>query len=201
MTPSLHTEPSTKARLLDAAQVLMLAKGFTATTVDEICEKADLTKGSFFHYFESKEELGRKLLERFCAANAQKTQGCCGAERDPLKRVYNYIDGLIELSHDPVMARGCLLGTFAQELSDTHPKIRQVCDNAFGAWAKQFGDELAQAKAAYAPRATFDPRSVAEHLIAVLEGSLIVGKARQDRKTLGRSLGHFKTYLKSLFEG
>lgn len=196
-----QVESPTKDRLLDAAQALMLAKGFTATTVDKICEKAKLTKGSFFHYFESKEELGRKLLERFCAANARKMQGCCGTERDPLKRVYHYIDGLIELAHDPVMARGCLLGTFAQELSDTHPRIRQVCDKAFGAWASQFGDELARAKATYAPRATFDPQSVAEHLIAVLEGSLIVGKARQDRKTLGRSLGHFKAYLKSLFEG
>lgn len=178
----------------------MLAKGFAATTVDEICTAAKLTKGSFFHYFESKDELGKTLLERFCAAGAQRNEGCCGTERDPLKRVYKYIDCTIELSQDPVMANGCLLGTFAQELSDTHPKIRHVCNKAFGAWAKQFGEELAQAKAAYAPRASFDPHSVAEHFIAIVEGSLIVGKAKQDRKMLKQNLIHFKAYLKSLFE-
>src|SRR5437588_558763 len=54
-TAKKPTEPSpARERLLDAAQRLMLARGFAATSVDEICAAAKLTKGSFFHYFESK---------------------------------------------------------------------------------------------------------------------------------------------------
>ncbi|MGH2670894.1 MAG: TetR/AcrR family transcriptional regulator, partial [bacterium] len=74
--------PPSKARLLDAAERLMLAKGFEATTVDEICGAAKLTKGGFFHYFHSKEDLGRQLLERFCASGSRMHEGFCGAERD-----------------------------------------------------------------------------------------------------------------------
>jgi TetR/AcrR family transcriptional repressor of nem operon len=192
----------TKQRLLDAAQALMLAQGFTATTVDEICEKARLTKGSFFHYFDSKDGLGRALLERFCSSSSKMhEQGFCGGGGDPLDRVYTYIDRMIALSQDPSMSKGCLLGCFAQELSDTHPKIRAVCSEAFEAWAKQLGRELAAAKAAHKPRATFDPQDLAEHFIATLEGALILGKARGDMRVVGRALRHYRAYVRSIFEG
>ena len=191
----------TKHRLLDAAQTLMLAKGFAATTVDEICERAKLTKGSFFHYFESKDALGKELLERFCASGAALHQGFCGSETDPLKRVYGYIDSAIKLAKDPAMNQGCLLGLFAQELCESHPEIRKACREGFEHWANAFGKEVARAKAAYAPRAAFDPHELAEHLIAVMEGAMILGKTKGNMKVVARSLRHFKAYVKSLFEG
>ena len=200
MTRTALEDSPTKARLLDAARELMLAKGFAATTLDEICERAKLTKGSFFHYFDSKDKLGRELLERFCADGAQMHKAFCGNERDPLKRVYNYIDGAIKMASDPSMNKGCLLGLFAQELCDSHPQMRERCRKGFEEWATEFGEELARAKAAYAPRAPFKPRELAEHLIAVMEGSMILGKTRGSMAVMARNLGHFKTYVQSLFE-
>ncbi len=195
-----QTDSPTRTRLLDAAQKLMLAKGFAATTVDDICEAAKLTKGSFFHYFESKEHLGRVLLERFCDATTGRLDGLCGKERDPLKWVHNYIETIAKLSQDPHANQGCLLGCFAQELSDTHPTIRAICEERFDRWAQQFGGALTQAKRRYAPRASFNPQELAEHFIAVLEGSLILGKARQDMKVVATNLRHFQAYLKNLFQ-
>ena len=92
-----------------------------------------------------------------------------------------------------------LLGIFAQELCDSHPAIQQQCAKGFNAWAAQFGEELARAKAAYAPRAAFEPKELAEHLIAILEGSLILGKTRNNMDVLKRNLRHYKRYLQSLF--
>ena len=201
MVHTTQETPPTKARLLDAAQALMLEKGFTATTVDEICEAAKLTKGSFFHYFESKDQLGKELLERFCASGQQLHQGFCGKETDPLKRVYAYVDGAMKLAADPVMGKGCLLGLFAQELADTNPAIREVCCEGFKVWATHFGKELARAKARYAPRAAFDPKELAEHLIAIMEGSMILGKARGNMKVMAQNLRHFRAYLEQVFEG
>lgn len=200
MPRTAQLESPTRERLLDAAQELMLAKGFAATTVDEICDKAQLTKGSFFHYFESKDALGEQLLERFCAQGEALHASLCRNETDPLKRVYNYIDGAIKLATDPVMGKGCLLGLFAQELCDTNPQIQEACKKGFDAWAKGFGNELAKAKAAYAPNASFDPRELADHLIAVMEGSMILGKARRDMSVMAKNLEHFKAYLKGLLE-
>ena len=189
----------TKARLLDAAEGLMLAKGFVATSVDDVCEAAKLTKGSFFHYFESKEQLGCELLARFCATGQRLHQSFCGQERDPLKRVYGYINAAARMAQDPVMRKGCLLGGFAQELCETHPGIRAVCQQGFEAWAAHLAGELEQAKARYAPKASFKPRELAEHFIAILEGSLILGKVRKDMNVVAQNLRHFKQYVKSLF--
>lgn len=191
--------PPTKEKLLEAAQCLMLAKGFAATTVDEICEQAGLTKGSFFHYFDSKDHLGDALLSRFCESSQKMHRGFCADEKDPLKRVYRYIDGAIALAKDPRMSQGCLLGVFAQEMSQSHPKMRSACKKGFEGWAGHFSAELAKAKAQYAPRAAFKPKELAEYLIAVMEGAMILGKARGDMRVMAKHLEHYKAYLRTLF--
>src|ERR1051325_1802517 len=94
-----QAQSPTKEKILDAAQRLMLAQGFPATTVDEICEAAGFTKGSFFHYFESKEHLGKEVLDRFYVFLQQTIdQGSYRKKSDPLQRVYGYVDRFIEMS-------------------------------------------------------------------------------------------------------
>jgi TetR/AcrR family transcriptional repressor of nem operon len=193
-------DSATKEKLLGAAQSLMLAKGFTATTVDEICETAKLTKGSFFHYFKSKDHLGQAVLDRFVSTKQQAIQKSPFLKmRDPLQRVYGYLDFIIEMSKGPAAPSSCLLGNFAQELSDTHPKIRTQCATYFAKWAEQFQRDLDEAKKQYAPRAPIDTRSLAEHFIAVLEGALILAKAKQEREPVAEHVRHFKRYVKSQF--
>lgn len=189
----------TKVRLLDAAQSLMLAKGFSATTVEEICDKAKLTKGSFFHYFESKEQLGKDVLERFCAGAQERLRPAGARQDDPLARVYAYVDTLIKLSKECAGSQGCLLGTFAQELSDTHPEIRALCEQAFGQWAQALRTDLDEAKLRHAPSASFDTKSVAEYLIAVLEGSKILARTQQNAGIVEQNLLHFRRYVDMLF--
>ncbi|MGO4376156.1 TetR/AcrR family transcriptional regulator, partial [Paenibacillus sp. MCAF20] len=57
--------PEKKNKLLNASLQLMLSKGYYATTVDEICAEASVTKGSFFHYFKNKEDIGKATLDHF----------------------------------------------------------------------------------------------------------------------------------------
>ncbi len=199
MARTAQVDSPTKGKLLCAAQNLIVEQGFAATTVDAICEKAGVTKGSFFHYFKSKDDLGKQVLKRFCASGVNIHAEFCGRETDPLKRVYAYIDGIIAMSQDPQMNKGCLLGLFSQECCDTNAQIREVCRKAFDDWAGHFGEVLAKAKAKYAPKAAFKPKEIAEHMIAVLEGSLIIGKTRKDMAIVAQNLGHFKAYVKSLF--
>lgn len=198
MMRTATADSPTRDRLLDAAERLMLAKGYAATTVEAICEAARLTKGSFFHYFESKDHLGRELLKRFCAQGEALHRGFYGQERDPLKRVYAYVDSAARMVEDP-STKGCLLGSFAQELCDVNPSIREACAEGFEGWASQFAEELARAKAQHPPKTAFEPRELANHLLAILEGSLILGKATRDMKAAAANLKHFKAYLKMLF--
>lgn len=190
-----------RERLLETAQQLMRAKGYAATTIDEICAAAGVTKGAFFHYFADKQDLGKATLEGFMSAQQRKVQkSALPPNADPLKRVYGYVDFAIKLSRDPASRHGCLLGNFAQELSDTHHEIRDLCVQHFSQWAEVLRRDLEAAKVRYAPRAKFDTASLADHFIVVFEGALILGKAKQDMRVVEQSLRHFRNYLQSLFE-
>ncbi|MBI3291974.1 MAG: TetR/AcrR family transcriptional regulator [Elusimicrobia bacterium] len=204
MVRATPTHSPAKARLLDAAERLMLAKGFEATSVEEICKKASLTKGSFFHYFETKEELGKAVLEHFCEAKMREFQASPFLKKtDPLERVYGQIDFAIAMSKkkkdDPIARNSCLVGTFTQELSTTHPEIRSLCAQKFAQWTGGFKQQLDAAKAKYAPHVRLDTRSLAEHFLAVLEGSILLAKAKQNPSVIEQNLQHFKQYLRSLF--
>ncbi len=194
---------TTKNKILDSAQDLMLSKGFEATSLEAICKKAGVTKGGFFHYFKSKEDLGKVLLERFCCSSRSAMQECCchkSADQDPLKKIYSYIDFAKGMAKEAVNGKGCLIGTFAQELSESHPGIRSLCAQGFEEWAKVLKKDMKDAKAKYAPKASFDTDSLANHFIAVVEGSQILAKAKKDSKIMEKNLEHFENYVKTLFK-
>jgi TetR/AcrR family transcriptional repressor of nem operon len=56
--PRSNTQTGARPKLLDAALSVIRTKGYSATSVDELCAAAGVTKGAFFHYFKSKDELG-----------------------------------------------------------------------------------------------------------------------------------------------
>lgn len=200
MTRTARTEnpAGTREKLLDAAQELMLAKGFVATTVDEICERAGLTKGSFFHYFETKDDLGKAALERFSFGFGSAMGAACSGIEDPLDRVLASIDFAIEKSRDP-KHQGCLVGTFAQEISTTHPELRQACAASFEGFVQALSRDIALARARHAPKADFDPEQLGEYFLALAQGSLLLMKARKDRKVLERNFLFLKSQVLKLF--
>jgi len=193
-------EPATKDKLLDAARELILEKGFVGTTVDQICDRAGVTKGGFFHYFSSKDELGKQTLQKFCEANADfMAVSPVLTSREPLQRIFDYVDIIVAACQNPV-TNGCLAGVLSQEVSHSHPELRKGCERAFSRWAAGLKAEMDAAKARYRPRASnIDTQSLAEHLIAVFEGALILAKARNDVAPVRASLDHFKSYIRSVF--
>src|SRR5262245_12771287 len=116
----MEASVDTKEKILGAARRLMLDRGFNATTVDDICAKARVTKGAFFHYFGSKDELGGAVLEHHCRLTAGALEKApFRAEKDPLARFLKYIDLIAESVNDPVQD-GCLIGLFSSELGPGH---------------------------------------------------------------------------------
>jgi len=189
-------KPIKKENLLDAAFELMMAKGYVATSVDEICLKAGTTKGSFFHYFKSKEDLAKVLLTRQCSSH-QKTKDELFGE-DPYKRVFGQVDMAIEMSKNHKGIVGCIKGMLAHELSDTHPEIRQICSTLFENMAKDFANDLKDAKAKFG--GSYDPHSLAEHYIVIVQGAFILAKIQGNNKAVIGSLVHFKKYLQTLIK-
>ena len=192
--------PATRDGLLEAANQLMLAKGFTATSVEEICREAGVTKGSFFYYFRSKEELGKTVSEYYWQTMwGLIEQAPSRTLADPLERIYGFIDYFIEVAGNPTVKQGCLLGNFAQELADTYPDIRDVCARWFDQWARELQKDLDAANGKYGPGDSLDTKGLANYIIAVIEGSWLLGKAYQDSAVNVRNLGHLKRYIGTVF--
>src|SRR6516165_10517369 len=120
-----QTRTETRARLLDAARDVIRANGYAGSTVDDICTAAGVSKGSFFHYFDSKEELGIAALERFGAMAATLFAAApYQAASDPRDRVFGYVDFRISLLRGEIPLYTCLIGTTVQEAYATHPNLR-----------------------------------------------------------------------------
>ena len=198
--PRAKPESATKRKLLDAAMTLMIGKGFTATTVDAICAEAGLTKGSFFHYFDSKEDLAKATAKHFNEFQQRMFDGAgFRSVADPLARIHGRLDFLVGIAHNPQMPKSCLIGNLAQEVSGTHEGIRCVCLGVFEAAAADFERDLAAAKLKHVPDADFEPASVARLFITLIQGSMILAKASKDAGVLAENAEHFRRYVESLF--
>jgi TetR/AcrR family transcriptional repressor of nem operon len=198
MRKALEHSP-TKEKLMDAAQGLILERGFVGTSVDDICKCAKVTKGSFFHYFKSKDDLGLKLLMRYCEVGGKRFTDCCcpTGEKDPLKRVYSLIDMMTQRAKD--MGHGCLLGCMSQELSDSNEGIRSMADNAFSQMGKWIAKDLSEAKKLYAPKATFKPQELGEYLVSLMQGGALLAKVSRKPSIATANFSHFRQYLKTLY--
>jgi TetR/AcrR family transcriptional repressor of nem operon len=199
--PPKSSSPSTRHRLLDAGIELIRARGYHGTTVDDICQAAGVTKGGFFHYFESKDDVASAALASFIEARNEIFRDAPFRKlADPLERVFARLDfekELIESSGKTT--KGCLAGTLAQELALSRHEFRATCHDFFLHRANDFAGDLAAANAAHAPSATFDPHSVANFYLAVTQGSQILSKAAGNNGVRLANVEHFRAYLQSLF--
>ena len=193
--------PETKRKLVDAGVNLMRARGFNATTVDDICAEAGVTKGGFFHYFKSKEELAKAAVVRFSDRKSEvEDEAAFRKLADPLARVYGRMDFIKEsVGGTKRLTKGCLIGMFAQEVSFTHPELRSVCQTALLRMAQDFEKDLAEAKAAYVPKAKFDPMRLAVMFVSVFQGSSMLAKASETNAVLLDNIEEFRRYLQTLF--
>ncbi len=192
------TESPTRDKLLEAGDEIMRAKGYVAATVDEICAAAGVTKGSFFHYFKSKEDLGKVLIERFAANQAAGFQQAQAGVDDPLERVYRALDFADEAFRTGEI-RGCLVGTLAQEIWLTHPDLRDACRFGFSRFIESMKHDLVEAKRLHAPAADFDPEGLSAYLLATIQGSMLLYKTHGDREMMLANVGYLKSHLRSLY--
>lgn len=193
--------PETKRKLLDASVALMRTKGFNGTSVDDICAAAGVTKGGFFHYFKSKDEVAKAAAQRFRDLKAESYRTAPYRElTDPLDRVFARLDFMVKsATAGDTTTLGCLIGMLAQELSFSHPDLRAVFQESFGRMSKDFEQDVVAAKERHAPNATFDPATVTSMFIAMYQGSLLMAKAFESNETLFKNVAGFREYLHTLF--
>jgi len=180
-----------RTRLLDAAMHVIRAQGYAATSVDDICREAGLSKGAFFHHFESKDDLAVAAAGHFSEMAVRLFAGAPYRElADPLDRLRGYIDFRTAILEGPIAEFTCLLGTMVQEAYDTYLGVN-IADIA---------KDVAAAKALYAPDAEWSAESLAAYTQAVLQGAFILAKAKGGPAIARDCVAHLRRYIEQLFD-
>lgn len=176
----------------------MLAKGYPATRVDEICAEAGVTKGSFYHHFASKEELADVLIDRYFASVAQAFTPERGAQVEPTARLLEFLDNAVKVTRGDLLKQGCLLGSFSLDLSETHPDMRAKLDSRFAALAKGVEPLIRQALKQRDPSLSVSAPALARQFVAVLQGGIVLAKAAGDHGRLTEAVRCYRETLKAL---
>ncbi|MGL4574519.1 MAG: TetR/AcrR family transcriptional regulator [Burkholderiaceae bacterium] len=190
------TAHPTRTKLLDAALHVIRAKGYSATTVDDICAASGVGKGSFFHHFKSKEELAIAATQHWTeVTGALFASAPYQAVQDPRDRILAYIDFRAQIVEGDLADVTCLLGTLVQETYDSHPAIRIACREGIESHARTLVPTIAQAKALYAPQADWDAESMALYTQAAIQGAFILAKAQDNPQIAAQCITHLRRYV------
>ena len=191
---------NSRTLLLDAAVEIVRTKGLNATTVDELCARAGVTKGAFFHHFATKEALAVAAAEHWSATTGALFANAAYHEfADPVDRIYGYLDLRAHLIAGAPAEYTCLVGTMAQEAFVTSPNVRDACAASIFGHAATLEADFAEALAARHADPTITAASLARHTQTVLQGAFVLSKAANDPTVVIDSIGHLRRYLEFLF--
>lgn len=172
----------------------MLERGYADTTVDEICALAGLSKGSFYHFFNSKEAMGLAMLDRANEVGIKRWfEGPFMAEHDAKRRLMAFLLTTEENSPE-LWGKGCLLSSLVTDLATTHPSIRQRV-------AEQFTRIIQRLSVLFQPLAApggGQPTAadLAESYLGTLEGAVLLARAFQDPERIRQVLTAFRRQLR-----
>lgn len=198
--PKTAAKPNARTKLLDAALQIIRTKGYAATTVDDLCHAAGVTKGAFFHHFKTKDDLAVAAAQYWSDTTGELFRTAPYHDHaDPLDRVLGYIDFRKGLLEGEVEEFTCLVGTMVQEAFHSNPEIRAACEASISGHAKTLEADIEAARKERGIRAGWTAKSLALHTQAVLQGAFILAKAKDGAGVAAESVDHLRRYVEMLF--
>jgi TetR/AcrR family transcriptional regulator, transcriptional repressor for nem operon len=195
---------ATRERILDAAQRIVLERGFAATSVDAVLEQAPATKGAFFHHFPSKTDLGRALLERHAAADERMLDDFMAAAEaesdDPAAQLVSFVRHYEQAADELAPTQpGCLFVSFIYERQLGGDGEDDPIATSIRHWRSRLLEKLEAAAELHPPVIAVDLPSLADQVFTTFEGGYILARAMHDPNHLRAQLAHLRHYLELLF--
>jgi TetR/AcrR family transcriptional repressor of nem operon len=185
-------EQTTQQRILDAATDLMYAQSYAEVGIAAICEKAGVQKGSFYHFFKSKQELAMAVMEEnFADYKAAILDRVFTGKHAPLDELREFIDQIYILQKDiqghTGHVLGCPFGNLSLERSSQDEEIRLKLEHLFNRSKQHLRDTLQRGVDSYDPElADIDVRATADAMYAYMEGVLLFSKTSNDPEVIRR---------------
>lgn len=175
----------TRELLVRAGLEALTEKGFSSTGIDEVLKRVGVPKGSFYHYFESKEAFGATLIDRYASYFAHKLERHFNDQsKKPLERLWAFVEdargGMAR--HD--FRRGCLIGNLGQEMAALPESFRASLNAVFDDWERRFARCLEAAQREGEIPAAVDCAQQATFFWIGWEGAVLRAKLERSTKPL-----------------
>ena len=164
--------PSVRPQIVQAGLRVFLRGGFGASSVQDITEEAGVPKGSFYNHFESKEALGAEIIDLY-AEGGELRQVLADQSLPPLERLRRYYDALTAMYRELGFTRGCLLGNFSAEISDSMPLMRDRLLAVFRRWTDEIAQVISEAQAQGQVSRDTPADELAAFLLDAYEGAVL----------------------------
>jgi TetR/AcrR family transcriptional repressor of nem operon len=182
----------TRELLLRAGLEVLTEKGFSATGIEEILGRVGVPKGSFYHYFGSKEAFGLDLIERYGVFFARKLdRHLCDPALSPLNRLRAFVVDATEGMARFEFRRGCLIGNLGQEMGALPESFRARLKETFEDWQARFSACLVEAQQAGELAPDADTAQLAAFFWIGWEGAVLRAKLERSAKPLETFAGLF----------
>jgi AcrR family transcriptional regulator len=203
-------EPEAKSgardRLLDAAETAVLAKGFAATSIEELLAESGVSKSGFFYHFKDKGALAKAILERYLARDrALLDQMFARADElndDPLHGFLVGMKFFAEMMSDlPNNHPGCVAASFAYQDQLFNREIHELNAEGLLQWRKRFRARFDKIAQKYPPKAEIDLDALSDTVSVMVEGGFVLGRALKDSTITPRQILLFRDYVRIIFTG
>ncbi|MFG1349331.1 TetR/AcrR family transcriptional regulator [Xanthobacter autotrophicus] len=196
----------TRERLLALAEEAVLAKGFAATSIEELIAAVGITKSGFFYHFKDKSELAKAMmlryLERDRALLDDLFRRADELNEDPLHGLLIALKLFAEMMAElPEAHPGCLAASFCYQDQLFNREIRDLNAQGMLEWRTRFRARFELIARTHPPREAVDLDALADMLATVVEGGLVLGRALRDPSILPRQVLQFRAHVRLLFAG
>jgi AcrR family transcriptional regulator len=196
----------TRERLLALAEQAVLAKGFAATSIEELITAAGITKSGFFYHFKDKGELAKALLLRYLendkALLDDLFRRADELNEDPLHGFLVGLKMFAEMMADlPEAHPGCLAASFCYQDHLFSQEIRDLNAEGILAWRRRFRERFDLIAARYPPKVDVDLDALADMASTLVEGGLILGRALKDVAILPKQVLLYRDFVRTIFLG
>jgi len=187
------SKETTKSLLLETGKRCFLERGYSNSGIEAILQAAGKPKGSFYYYFESKEDFGLQVLDRFADEVRANFERCLGkSELSPLERLRCYFEEACERLESRECRNGCLVGNLSQEMADQSEAFRARLETIFEEIRDRYAECLRIAQEAGEISPDLEVTELAEFCLGSWQGAILRAKAARDVRPI-------RTFIKILF--
>jgi len=194
---STESVSATRERIVEAARELFFKQGYTATGVAQILKTAEANSGSLYHFFPSKEDLLVAVLEKYrTMLEPRVLRPAFDRTTDPIERLFAVLAGyrlLLEATHFEL---GCPIGNLALEVTNSQPEARRLIIENFKAWCEAIRELIEDAADRFP--SDIEPATLATHVLATMEGSVMLARAYRSFEPFDQAISQLRDYIRRL---